>query len=129
MKKIIFACVHNAGRSQMAASFFNQLCDSEKMMAVSAGTEPASSVHPVVLEAMKEVGIDLSQSKPRKLDLELCKDATLLFTMGCKENCPYVPGLEIRDLPFPDPKGQSIEDVRKARDAIKAQVTKLISEL
>jgi protein-tyrosine-phosphatase len=129
MKKVIFACIHNAGRSQMAAAFFNSLCDAGKMLAVSAGTEPASVVHPVVLEAMKEVGIDLSHAKPRKLDEELCRDATVLFTMGCKENCPYVPGLEIRDWPFPDPKGQGIEEVRKTRDAIKQKVLTLIAQL
>jgi len=129
MKKVIFACIHNAGRSQMAAAFFNQLCDSKKMFAISAGTNPALAVHPIVLEAMNEVGIDLSTAKPRKLDDKLCQDATLLLTMGCKENCPYIPGLEIRDWPFADPKGQAIEDVRKTREAIKERVLKLISEL
>ena len=128
MKKIIFACVHNAGRSQMAAAFFNKLCDPLKMQAISAGTNPAASVHPVVIEAMLELDIDLSSAKPRKLDEELCRDATLLLTMGCQENCPYVPGLEIRDWPFPDPKGQGIEDVRKTRDAIKEKVLVLISQ-
>jgi protein-tyrosine-phosphatase len=129
MKKVIFACIHNAGRSQMAAAFFNKFCDSKRMLAVSAGTAPALAVHPVVVEAMKELGIDLSNSKPRKLDEELCRDAALLITLGCKENCPYVPGLEIRDWPFDDPKGQGIEEVRKTRDAIKERVLMLISEL
>jgi len=129
MKRVIFACVHNAGRSQMAAAWFNSLSDPRKALAVSAGTNPAPAVHPVVLVAMKESGIDLSQAQPRKLTEELCHGATLLITMGCGENCPYVPGLEIRDWPLPDPKGQSLEAVRKTRDVIKELVQKLLAEL
>lgn len=112
----------------MAAAFFNKHCDPQKMHALSAGTNPASCVHPVVVEAMLEVGIDLTQAKPRKLDEELCRDASLLFTMGCQENCPYVPGLEIRDWPFADPKNQNIVEVRKIRDAIEEKVKELISQ-
>ena len=126
MKKIIFACVQNAGRSQMAAAFFNTLCDSEKAYAISAGTNPASAVHPTVIEVMKEIGIDLSQSKPRRLSEEMCKDAALLITMGCGENCPYVPDLEVRDWPLPDLAGQDIGKVRLIRDEIKSLVKMLV---
>jgi len=88
MIKVIFACVHNAGRSQIAAAFFNQLADHEKAQAVSAGTEPGLRVHPEVLTAMREVGIDLSDAKPQKLTEELARDAQLLVTMGCGDKCP-----------------------------------------
>ncbi len=93
MQKVIFACVHNAGRSQMAAAFFNQFADRKKAQAVSAGTEPGLRVHPEVLTVMQEVGIDLSEAKPQKLTQELANDAALLITMGCGDKCPYVPGL------------------------------------
>jgi len=129
MKKIIFACIHNAGRSQMAAAFFNQLMDPSKGRAVSAGTHPAPHVHPVVMDVMKEVEIDLSEAKPQKLDAPLCQDASLLITMGCGDECPFVPGLEIRDWPLPDPKGQHIDSVRVTRDEIRSRVLKLIAEL
>ena len=99
MQNIIFACVHNAGRSQMAAAFFNQLADPLKARAVSAGTEPGLRVHPEVLEVMKEVGIDLSSAKPQKLSDELAREAQLLITMGCGDKCPYVPGLRRDDWP------------------------------
>ena len=97
MLKVIFACVHNAGRSQMAAAFFNQLADRTKAEAVSAGTEPGSRVHPEVLAAMQEIGIDLSAAKPQKLTQELANNASLLITMGCGDKCPYVPGLRRDD--------------------------------
>ena len=105
MLKVIFACVHNAGRSQMAAAFFNRLADPQKATAVSAGTEPGVRVHPEVLAVMQEVGIDLSHAKPQKLTEELAKDAQLLITMGCGDKCPYVPGLRRDDWPLQDPKG------------------------
>ena len=88
MLKVIFACVYNAGRSQMAAAFFNQLADRTKAEAVSAGTEPGLRVHPEVLAVMQEIGIDLSAAKPQKLTQELANDAALLITMGCGDNCP-----------------------------------------
>jgi protein-tyrosine-phosphatase len=90
MFKVIFACVHNAGRSQMAAAFFNQLADPTKAQAVSAGTEPGTRVHPEVQAMMQEVGIDLSNAEPQKLTEELARDAQLLITMGCGDKCPYV---------------------------------------
>lgn len=101
MQTYIFACVHNAGRSQMAAAFFNQLADSQKARAVSAGTEPGPRVHPAVLEVRQEIGLDLSSAQPQLLTEELARDATLLVTMGCGEKCPYVPGLRRDDLASP----------------------------
>jgi arsenate reductase (thioredoxin) len=127
MIKVIFACVHNAGRSQMAAAFFNQLADPQKAQAISAGTDPGERVHPEVLAAMQEVGIDLSHAKPRKLTEELAKDAQLLITMGCGEKCPYVPGLRRDDWPLRDPKGLSPNEVKTIRDEAKARVESLIA--
>ncbi len=126
MQKVIFACVHNAGRSQMAAAFFNQLADHTKAEAVSAGTEPRLRVHPEVLSAMQEVGIDLSGAKPQKLTQELAEGASLLITMGCGDKCPYVPGLRRDDWPLRDPKGLSQSEVRTIRDEVKARVQNLI---
>ena len=123
----IFACVHNAGRSQMAAAFFNQLADPQKARAVSAGTEPGPRVHPVVLEIMQEVGLDLSHAQPQLLTEELARNAALLVTMGCGENCPYVPGLRREDWPLPDPKSLPAEEARKVRDEVKHRVMDLIT--
>jgi len=127
MTKVIFACVHNAGRSQMAAAFFNQFADRRNAEAISAGTEPGPRVHPEVLAAMQEVGIDLSDAKPQKLTEELARQAQLLITMGCGDNCPYVPGLRRDDWPLRDPKGQPMEEVRKIRDDIRARVQALLA--
>jgi arsenate reductase len=127
MHKVIFACVHNAGRSQMAAAFFNQLVDRTKAEAVSAGTEPGLRVHPEVLAVMQEVGIDLSDAKPQKLTQELANDAALLITMGCGDKCPYVPGLRRDDWPLKDPKGLPMEEVRVIRDDIKNRVLTLVT--
>lgn len=126
MRKVIFACVHNSGRSQMAAAFFNRLVEPSTAKALSAGTKPAERVHPEVLQVMKEVGIDLSAAKPQQLTEELVKDADLLVTMGCGDECPYVPGLKRDDWPLPDPKGQDMQQVRAIRDAIKKRVEDLL---
>jgi len=126
MLKVIFACIHNAGRSQMAAAFFNQLVDPAKAVAVSAGTDPGLRVHPEVLTAMQEIGIDLSGAKPQKLTEELARDAQLLITMGCGDKCPYVPGLRRDDWPLRDPKGQPVDEVRAIRDEIKDRVKMLL---
>lgn len=126
MQNVIFACVHNAGRSQMAAAFFNLRADPSKARAVSAGTEPGLRVHPEVLEAMKEVGIDLSEAKPQKLTDELARQAQLLITMGCGDKCPYVPGLRRDDWPLPDPKGRPMEEVRNVREEIRTRVYDLL---
>jgi arsenate reductase len=126
MQKVIFACVHNAGRSQMAAAFFNELADPTKAEAISAGTEPGLRVHPEVLSAMQEAGIDLSNAKPQKLTQELAEGASLLITMGCGDKCPYVPGLRRDDWPLRDPKGLPVEQVRTIRDEVKDRVQNLI---
>ncbi len=128
MRTFIFACVHNAGRSQMSAAFFNQLARPELARGISAGTQPAERVHPVVVDAMREVGIDLSNAKPQKLTAELAQTAEMLITMGCGEECPYVPGLRRDDWPLPDPKGQGIESVRQTRDEIKRRVMQLLEQ-
>jgi protein-tyrosine-phosphatase len=128
MLKVIFACVHNAGRSQMAAAFFNQLADTQRAQAVSAGTEPGERVHPEVQAVMQEAGIDLSQAKPRKLTEELARDAQLLITMGCGDKCPYVPGLRRDDWPLRDPKGLPTDEVRAIRDEIKSRVRDLLRQ-
>src|SRR5512143_2502544 len=103
---VLFACVHNAGRSQMAAAFFNVLADPAKAHAVSAGTRPGAAVHPEVVAVMKDVGIDLSSATPRLLTDELGRAVRMLVTMGCSEECPYVPGVQRDDWPLPDPKGR-----------------------
>ena len=126
MRTFIFACVHNAGRSQMSAALFNRYADLSKARAVSAGTQPAEHVHPVVVDAMREVGIDLSSAQPQKLTSELAQGADMLITMGCGEECPYVPGLRREDWPLPDPKGQGIETVRETRDEIRKRVIALL---
>jgi arsenate reductase (thioredoxin) len=128
MFKVIFACVHNAGRSQMAAAFFNQLSDRSKAEAISAGTDPGLRVHPEVLAVMQEIGIDLTGAKPQKLTEELAREAQLLITMGCGDNCPYVPGLRRDDWPLRDPKGQPIEEVRIIRDDIRERVQTLLKK-
>lgn len=110
----------------MASAFFNKLVDAGEARAVSAGTHPADKVHPVVVEAMREQGIDLSGATPQKLTQELAASAEMLITMGCGEECPYVPGLLRDDWPLPDPKGQQIEAVRATRDEIEKRVRELL---
>jgi arsenate reductase len=128
MDTVLFACVHNAGRSQMAAAWFNKMCDRTKARAISAGIQPGEHVHPEVVQVMREEGIDLNGVKPQFLSEELARQATLLVTMGCGDACPYVPGLEKLDWPLPDPKGQPIESVRKIRDEIRQRVEALATE-
>lgn len=126
MKTYVFACVHNAGRSQMAAAWLTQLANPARARAVSAGTQPGSRVHPEVLTAMKEVGVDLSAAVPQKLTDELARGATMLITMGCGEACPVVPGLRREDWPLDDPKAQPLERVREIRDEVRRRVEDLI---
>jgi arsenate reductase len=125
-KTYLFACVHNAGRSQMAAALFNLYGNPGECCAMSAGTQPASHVHPEVVEVMREIGIDLASAKPRKLTDELARDASVLVTMGCGEACPYVPGLKTLDWALPDPKGKSLDEVRAIRDEIHERVKSLL---
>ncbi len=126
MKHIVFACIHNAGRSQMAAAFFDSLADTHVARALSAGTQPAGSVHPEVLTTMREVGFDLSRARPTLLTDELARRASLLITMGCGEACPAVPGVRREDWALTDPKGCTAEEVRLIRDEIKSRVNALV---
>jgi arsenate reductase len=127
MKTVVFACVHNAGRSQMAAAFFNAAAP-PGACAISAGTNPGARVHPEVQAAMEEVGIDLSAAVPRKLTPELASGAAMLITMGCGDECPIVPGVIRDDWPLDDPKGRPMDEVRRIRDDIRRRVAELISE-
>ncbi|MCP3163521.1 arsenate reductase/protein-tyrosine-phosphatase family protein [Myxococcus qinghaiensis] len=126
MNKVIFACVRNAGRSQMAAAFFNVLADPEKARAISAGTQPGESVHPEVLEAMRDAGLDLKDARPQQLTEELARDAHWLITLGCGEACPHVAGLQREDWPLDDPKGKSEVLVHRIRDEVAARVAGLL---
>jgi arsenate reductase len=127
MKTILFACVHNAGRSQIAASWFNLLTDPAKARAISAGTEPGPCLHPEVVAVMREVGIDLSSAKTSRLTPERAGQAQMLITMGCGDQCPAVPGLERDDWPLDDPKGQPLGRVREIRQDIRRRVERLIA--
>jgi arsenate reductase (thioredoxin) len=126
MKKVIFACVHNAGRSQMAAAFFNEIADPARTHAISAGTEPGERVHPEVVAAMQEVGFDLSGSRPQRLTAGLASEARLLITMGCGDACPVVPGAIRDDWPLADPKGKTLAVVRAIREDIRRRVRNLV---
>jgi arsenate reductase (thioredoxin) len=125
--KVVFACVHNAGRSQMAAAFFNAAADPAKAVAISAGTEPAARVHPEVLEAMRELGIDLAGAKPNKLTPDLARGSRFLITMGCGESCPVIPGAKREDWPLQDPKGQSADAVKRIRDEVRERVRTFVA--
>jgi arsenate reductase len=125
---VLFACVHNAGRSQMAAALFNKHADPEKAHAISAGTKPGAHVHAEVVAAMREVGIDLSAVVPRKLTDDLAAGADMLVTMGCEEACPVVSGVERDDWPLEDPKGRPIERVREIRDDVERRVRRVLED-
>jgi arsenate reductase (thioredoxin) len=127
MKTVLFACVHNAGRSQMAAAWFNRLADPQKARAISAGTDPGTKVHSEVIAAMSEVGVDLSRASTTRLTPEFAQQAQVLVTMGCGDQCPFVPGAKRDDWPLEDPKGKSIERVRRIRDEIRERVVRLIA--
>lgn len=129
MKTILFACVHNAGRSQMAAAYLNRLAAPALARGVSAGTSPGPRVHPEVVAVMREEGIELEGVMPQRLTLELASGADLLVTMGCGDACPHVPGLAREDWPLPDPKGRPLEEVRVIRAEIRDRVAKLIASL
>jgi arsenate reductase (thioredoxin) len=124
---VVFACVHNAGRSQMAAAFFNSLADPSKARALSAGTQPAERVNPVVVDAMREAGIDVAAAVPQLLTPTLAHQASLLITMGCGAECPVVPGVARDDWPLEDPAGQPLERVRAIRDDIRQRVHTLVT--
>ncbi|KAG0252289.1 hypothetical protein DFQ27_008166 [Actinomortierella ambigua] len=128
MSDIMFACVHNAGRSQMAAAFFNKHKTQDDIRGISAGTNPASEVHPVVKDAMMEIGIDLSRIQPTKLTPELAKTCSTIVTMGCGETCPYVPGVKIIDWSITDPKNKPLEQVRDIRGEIETKIKEFVAE-
>ena len=127
MKTYVFACVQNAGRSQIAAALFNKYADARKARAISAGTQPASRVHPEVAEAMRARGIELSSAKPQQLTPELASTANWLITMGCGDECPIVPGARRDDWPILDPKGQSSATVNAITDDIDTRVRAFIA--
>jgi arsenate reductase (thioredoxin) len=127
MKTVLFACIHNAGRSQMAAAWFNALADASQARAVSAGTEPGTRVHPEVVTAMREVGLELAEIAPQKLTGELAATAAILVTMGCGEACPVVPVPVRLDWPLEDPKGKPIARVREIRDDVRGRVVTLLA--
>lgn len=126
MKKVIFACVHGAGRSQMAAAFFNALVAPGAAQAIAAGTQPAAQVHPQVVRAMQEVGVDLSAARPQLLTAEVAAGAAALVTLGCGEQCPVVPGARREDWPLPDPKDKPPEVVAAIRDELRARVQEML---
>jgi arsenate reductase len=128
MTTVLFACVHNAGRSQMAAAWFNMLADPAKARAISAGTDPGTAVHPEVIDAMLEIGVDLSGAATTRLTPEVAGQAQMLVTMGCGDQCPIVPGARRDDWPLDDPKGQPPARVRAIRDDILDRVQALIAE-
>jgi arsenate reductase len=127
MTTVLFACVHNAGRSQMAAALFNQLADPDKARAISAGTEPVARVHPEVVDVMREAGVDLSGAVMTQLTPEVAGHAQWLVTMGCGERCPVVPLVRREDWPIDDPKGKRPAEVRAIRDDIRRRVEALIA--
>jgi len=129
MKKALFVCVHNAGRSQIAEAFFNHLAEG-KAVATSAGTKPAAQVNPTVKEAMREVGVDISNQTPKPLTLEMLENADRVITMGCGVEgvCPAT-FVATEDWQLEDPEGKPIEKVRAIRDEIEAKVRKLIEEI
>jgi arsenate reductase len=124
----LFVCLHNAGRSQMSEALFERAAGG-RHRALSAGTTPAERVHPEVVEAMRELGVDLSDRSPRGLTRELAEEADVVVTMGCGDECPYIPGKRYLDWELEDPKGQPIEAVRATRDEIRRRVEALVAEL
>lgn len=128
MAHALFVCLHNAGRSQMSQALFERAAEG-RHEARSAGTTPGERVHPEVAEAMNELGIDLADRRPRLLGTEDAEWADVVVTMGCGDECPYVPGVRYVDWDLPDPKGQPVEAVRATRDEIERRVRELVAEL
>ena len=125
---VLFVCVHNAGRSQMAAGWLRHLAG-DTVEVRSAGSEPAAQLNPVAVEAMREVGIDITANTPRKLDWDTARSSDVLITMGCGDVCPHFPGKRYLDWQLDDPAGQDIEAVRPIRDEIRSRVEQLLTEL
>lgn len=128
MKTVLFVCVHNAGRSQMAAGFMQSL-GKDKVNVLSAGSMPKDQINPVAVEVMKEVGIDISNNQPKILTTEQVKESDVVITMGCGDACPIFPGKRYEDWQLEDPAGKDLETVRRIRDEIKSRIETLISEI
>jgi len=128
MANVLFVCLHNAGRSQMSKALFERAAGSTHQ-AQSAGTEPGASVHPEVVEVMNEIGIDLSEEVPKKLSREQAEWADVVVTMGCGDECPYIPGKRYLDWDLEDPKGKRLDEVRRTREEIGERVDGLIADL
>jgi protein-tyrosine-phosphatase len=128
MSTVLFVCLHNAGRSQMSEALFSRAADG-RHVAVSAGTTPGTRIHPEVVEVMAELGIDLSDRKPQLLTRELAEQADVVVTMGCGDECPFIPGKRYLDWDLPDPKGRSVDEVRGIRDEVSRRVDELVSQL
>ena len=128
MANVLFVCLHNAGRSQMSQALFERAADG-RHAAESAGTTPGPHVHPEVVEAMAELGVDVSGRQPRGLTREMAEWADVVVTMGCGDECPYIPGRRYLDWDLPDPKGRPLDEVRATRDEIARRVDALLDEL
>ena len=128
MSIVLFVCSHNAGRSQMSQALFERAANG-RHTALSAGTTPGERVHPEVVEVMRELGLDLADRKPQLLTRELAQGADVVITMGCGDQCPYIPGKRYIDWDLPDPKGRPVDEVRATRDEIASRVTALLTEL
>jgi len=128
MSHVLFVCLHNAGRSQMSRALFD-LAGAGRHTSESAGTDPADQVHPEVVEVMRELGIEVADQRPRRLSAEMAERADVLVTMGCGDECPYIPGKRYMDWDLADPKGRPIAEVRATRDEIRSRVQELIQEL
>ena len=126
--RVLFVCLHNAGRSQMSQGLFERAADG-RHEARSAGTTPAEHVHPEVIEVMHELGIDLTDRTPQLLTRDLAEWADIIVTMGCGDQCPFIPGKRYIDWDLPDPKGQPLDEVRATRDEIARRVDQLITQL
>ena len=127
-KTVLFVCVHNAGRSQMAAGFMKAI-GKEKVNVLSAGSMPKDQINPVAVEVMKEVGIDISNNQPKILTTESVKESDVVITMGCGDACPIFPGKRYEDWQLEDPAGKDLETVRRIRDEIKSRIEVLLSEI
>ena len=128
MKTVLFVCVHNAGRSQMAAGFMQTLSGG-RVRVLSAGSAPKESINPLAVQVMEEVGIDIANNQPKVLTNEAVQESDVVITMGCGDACPFYPGKRYEDWVLEDPAGKSIEKVREIRDQIKVKVQSLLSEI
>ena len=128
MARVLFVCLHNAGRSQMSRALFERAAGGSHE-AESAGTTPAEQVHPEVVEVMRELGIDVSEQMPKKLTREMAERADVVVTMGCGDECPYIPGKRYIDWDLPDPKGRPLDEVRATRDDIAVRVRELLDSV